>query len=70
MDSEENNRIALLAIKPKYIRSIICGEKKVEFRPEEGSTRGTLDDSKAHRCIRQKRDGKLHREYELSMGEV
>lgn len=32
MDSKGSNEIALLAIQPKYVRSIILGEKKVEFR--------------------------------------
>jgi len=32
MDSEKNSDVALLSIQPEYIRSIVTGKKKVEFR--------------------------------------
>lgn len=37
MVSKENAEIVLLSIHPKYVRSIISGEKKVEFRRQKFS---------------------------------
>lgn len=35
MDSAKNYDVALLSIQPEYIRSIVAGEKKVEFRRQK-----------------------------------